>query len=114
MKKHILFFFLLLYLEAHQNSRVTQKDLEIEFKVSHPTINEIITRLENKNFITTKVIKEGGKQQKIISLDFLGNQALDNRKKTGFMMIMLLRILFFDEEKEKLLELLKRLYKILT
>lgn len=62
MKKHILFFFLLLYLEAHQNSRVTQKDLEIEFKVSHPTINEIITRLENKNFITTKVIKEGGKQ----------------------------------------------------
>lgn len=48
MKKHILFFFLLLYLEAHQNSRVTQKDLEIEFKVSHPIKKGIITRLENK------------------------------------------------------------------
>lgn len=100
MKKHILFFFLLLYLEAHQNSQVTQKDLEIEFKVSHPIKKGIITRLENKNFITTKVIKEGGKQQKIISLDFLGNQALDNRKKTGFIMIMLLRILFQMRKKK--------------
>ncbi|MCR4742007.1 MAG: MarR family transcriptional regulator [Treponema sp.] len=106
-------FRVLLFLEAHQNSRVTQKDLELEFKVSHPTINGIINRLENKNFITTQMIKESGKQQKIISLEISGHEALKNMRENRIHDNNAFEENFSEEEKEELLKLLQRLYKIL-
>lgn len=106
-------FRVLLYLEDHPDSDVTQKELETVFKVSHPTINGILSRLESKNCIFTKVVIKAGKQQKHIFLTTQGNMALKNMKDNRIHDEKMFETSFTDQEKKELEELLKRLYQIL-
>ncbi|MCR4735052.1 MAG: MarR family transcriptional regulator [Treponema sp.] len=107
-------FRVLIYLQDHKNKIVTQKELEVDFKVSHPTINGIISRLENNNFIETKIIKEAGKQQKQIFLTQKSSSALINMNKNQIHDDKMLSEEFTPEEMTKLLDYLKRLYKAIS
>ena len=106
-------FRVLVYLEEHSDKIVTQKELETIFKVSHPTINGIINRLEAKNFIETKMIKEAGKQQKQIFFAQKGQDALKNMKTNRINDDKTIDSNFTDEEKEQFTEYLERLFKSL-
>ena len=46
------------FIYRKENFTTTQKDLEIFLDVSHPTINGILKRLEEKKFITTEMTKK--------------------------------------------------------
>lgn len=107
-------FRVLIYLKNHKSKIVTQKELEVDFKVSHPTINGIIRRLENRNFIETKIIKEAGKQQKQIFLKQKGSSALINMNENQINDDKMLSEEFTPKEMSKLLDHLKRLYKVIS
>lgn len=64
------------YLKMHPNSDVTQREMEKFFKVSHPAVNGILKRLEEKGFISTQLISSG-KTQKIVRLQEKGIQAVE-------------------------------------
>jgi len=106
-------FKVLIYLDDHKDKIVTQKELEVDFKVSHPTINGIISRLENNSFIETKMIKEAGKQQKQIFLTEKGSATLLNMKENKLHDDIMLKKKFTPEEINQFFEYLKRLYNAL-
>ncbi len=58
-------FQVLLFLSEHKNMIVTQKMLETEFNVSHPTINGILKRMEENGFIKTQFVQEAKKQKQV-------------------------------------------------
>lgn len=62
-------FQVLLFLREHSNIIVTQKMLEVEFNVSHPTINGILKRMEENGFIKTQFVQEAKKQKQVFLTD---------------------------------------------
>lgn len=69
-------FRFLVYLKIHPDSQVTQREMEKFFKVSHPAVNGVLKRLEEKGFISTELITNG-KTQKIVHLEKKGNEAVE-------------------------------------
>ncbi|WP_028975304.1 MarR family winged helix-turn-helix transcriptional regulator [Spirochaeta cellobiosiphila] len=57
----------LYYLHEHAHEKVTQKDLQVHFEISHPTATGIIKRLEQKGYVSSKV-DTCDKRSKIIEL----------------------------------------------
>ncbi|MBP5601939.1 MAG: MarR family transcriptional regulator [Treponema sp.] len=68
------------YLKMHQETQVTQREMEKFFKVSHPAVNGVLKRLEEKGFVSTELINEG-KTQKIVHLEQKGLSAVENMDK---------------------------------
>jgi len=68
-------FRILVFLLMNEGRTVTQREMETEFKVSHPTICGILKRMEEKEFLTTEIVKEG-KQQKYVYITEKGRAAL--------------------------------------
>lgn len=66
---------LLIYLFEHQENSVTQKELEIKFTISHPTIRSIVKRLVEKDLVVT-MVAERDKRQIILSLSKLGREMI--------------------------------------
>lgn len=67
---------LLIYLFEHQENNVSQKELEIKFTISHPTIRSIVKRLVEQNLIVTTVAKKD-KRQIILSLSETGRKIIE-------------------------------------
>ncbi len=106
-------FRILVYLLLHPDSVVTQRELEIEFKVSHPTINGILKRMDEKELISTTIIKET-KQQKQVFITEKGKAAMDNMKSEMAKDDAAILELFSEEELEKFGDYLKRLFNFLN
>lgn len=68
-------FRILVYLTCHQDRTVTQREMELAFKVSHPTITGILRRMESNGFISTKLV-QSSKMQKEVFLSDKGREAL--------------------------------------
>lgn len=68
------------YLNMHPNTQITQREMEKFFKVSHPAVNGVLKRLEEKGFISTELINEG-KTQKIVHLEEKGREAVEMMDK---------------------------------
>ena len=68
------------YLKLHPDSQVTQRDMEKFFKVSHPAVNGVLKRLEEKGFISTELVTNG-KTQKIVHLEKRGIEAIEMMDK---------------------------------
>lgn len=68
-------FRVLIHLTENQNRAVTQKEMELLFRVSHPTITGILKRMEEKELITTEITKKG-KTQKLVFITEKGKEAL--------------------------------------
>ena len=103
----------LVYLIENQGKEVTQRQMEKFFQISHPTITGILKRMEEKNFITTKLVKEGI-QQKYVYITEEGKSALEkmdaHRKNDDESM----RKLFSDEELKELKDYLTRILNYLS
>ncbi len=100
----------LVYLVNHEDSIVTQRDLETGLRLKNPTITGILNRLEEKDLITreqnlndkrSKIIKMTEKSRKLLKEGYMYIKQLDNQMFKGFS----------EKEKEKLS---KMLYKILN
>jgi len=101
-------FRVLMFLEHHKDTKVTQRLLEKEFGVSHPTINGIIKRLELKKYINCKFIQES-KLQKYIFLTEEGQKALNAMKQSRIDDESVLSTKFTKEEKENFKNYLERI-----
>lgn len=97
----------LVYLKHHENSTVTQRDLEAGLGLKNPTITGILNRLENKNLITretnsndrrSKIIKITDKSKSVIEKTYIHIEELESEIVKGFS----------DEEKEELAILLDK------
>lgn len=100
----------LIYLSEHSEKTVTQRELELSFNVSHPAISGILSRMEEKGFIKTEIIKENGKQQRQIFMTRKGKSTVekmdDNRKNVD----VALEKLFTAGELELFRDFLQRVF----
>lgn len=106
-------FRVLAYLYDHSDRQVTQRELELDFKVSHPTITGILKRMEEKEFITTEILKSGIKQ-KIVRLTDKGTLALNHIREHIAADDEKIISLFTPEELNNLEDYLTRIYDYLS
>ena len=59
----------LIYLYKNKDNVVNQRDIERKFALTNPTVNGILNRLENKNFIKRVVSDIDARNRKIILTD---------------------------------------------
>lgn len=101
---------LLMYLEARGGGPVSQRDIEQYLNVTHTTAKGLLQRLEEKGFVRTAFDSSDGR----VKNAYVTEKALQCREElskhidaiTGQMMTGLT-----PDEKEQLLELLKRVYR---
>ncbi len=101
-------FRIIIYIAEHNKKNVTQKELETEFKVSHPTIVGLIKRLEEKEFVITKTVQEA-RQQKYIKLTQKGKKALRHMEENQTHDKELLHTCFNEKELKNFTEYMERL-----
>ena len=99
---------IIIYIAEHNKQNITQKELETEFKVSHPTIVGLIKRLEEKEFVITKTVQEA-RQQKYIKLTQKGKKALRNMEENQTHDKELLHTCFNEKELTNFTEYMERL-----
>jgi len=104
----------LIYLTEHSDSQVTQRQLEKEFNVSHPTINGILSRMEEKELITSRIIQENGRMQKIISITAKGTVTLNKIKTSRDNDDQKMLDLFTEEELVQLKNYMNRIIGFLN
>lgn len=93
-----------------KNKKVTQKEIEMHFKISHPTTVGIIKRLEKKNFIKTATAKED-KRQKIITVLNISEDTYNKIKDVKKKIDREICVGFSKEETDELKKLLQRVYE---
>jgi MarR family transcriptional regulator, repressor for mepA len=54
------------FLHRHQDQDICQRDLEVEFCLSHPTMSSILKRMEKKELIATTPLVKDKRYKKII------------------------------------------------
>lgn len=54
------------YLSMHKGDEICQKDLEIGLGLTHPTLNSILSRLEDKELIQTEPLSSDRRYKKIV------------------------------------------------
>lgn len=100
---------ILVYLQHHKDSIITQKDLEIGLRLKNPTVTGILNRLEEKELINRKK-HPNDKRAKIISMTekskLIMEEAYIDMKEMDLYIVE-----DFSEEEKK--ELFRLLYKIL-
>ncbi len=100
----------ILHLYSHMEETVTQKDLEDYFEVSHPTINGILKRLEEKKFITTE-LSVNRRLTKIVRITEDGIRECEKSKDGRITHEAMLSKYLQPGEKETLISLLQKVYK---
>lgn len=95
------------YLKAYDGKMITQKDLEIAFDVSHPTISRMLKEMEANHFINT-YMNPDNRKMKIIEYDKAKYAESDNHRNA---VEAKLTQGFTPEEKAQLMEYLERIYK---
>ena len=99
------------FIYRKENFTTTQKDLEIFLDVSHPTINGILKRLEEKKFITTEMTKKDGHLSKTVRLTKKGENVLIESEKEKNLHEEALSAYLTKDEQNKLIELLLKVQK---
>ena len=99
--------------EKKSSGKITQRDLEIFLKVSHPTINGLLKRLEEKGFVSTVTVKEG-RAQKYVSITQSGRDSLKIMKKSKNKDDVELKKLFTDDELKAFSDYLQRIVNYLA
>lgn len=100
---------ILIYLQHHKDSIITQKDLEIGLRLKNPTVTGILNRLEEKELINRKK-HPSDKRAKIITMTekskIIMKEAYINMKEMYSSIVE-----GFSESEKK--ELFRLLYKVL-
>lgn len=105
-------FRILAYLLLHSETIVTQRELELEFKVSHPTISGILKRMEKNELVTTKILLTEKRKQVFVTQK--GKEAMDKMKEFMNQDHALLDSVFSEEELEQFGEYLTRMLNLLS
>lgn len=100
----------LLFLGEAKNKSLTQKELEVLTQVSHPTINGIVTRLENNGFVTTEISKSG-RLSKTVKLTKRAIKILDIFSSSRNIVEVLLNKNLTEKETITLKQLLDKVFK---
>jgi Transcriptional regulators len=95
------------YLKSNQDKPMTQKDLEVAFHVSHPTISKMLKEMEKNAFIHTYFSAEN-KKMKIIEFDKSKLVEADEHRNS---VEKILTQGFTAEERKQLFSYLERVYK---
>ena len=93
-----------------RGGETTQKEIEKFFRVSHPTVAGLISRMEKKGFLETRVNPEDRRGRLVGTTkkaDQFRDVSIQNRKDTEKM----LRAHLSDEELSELKRMLKIIYK---
>ncbi len=98
------------YLHENEDKLVTQKELEEQLHVSHPTIVGILKRLEKKGLIRT-FLNPNKKTMKIVTLTEYEAELFKNLSRGAKEFENKLLAGFTDDEKSRLEEFLIRLHK---
>lgn len=98
------------YLHDNKDKLVTQKELEEELQVSHPTVVGILKRLEKKGLIQT-FLNPNKKTMKIVTLIEYEAELFKNINKEKEKFENKLLTGFTDDEKAQLEEFLIRLHR---
>jgi len=98
------------YLHDNKDKLVTQKELEEELQVSHPTVVGILQRLEKKGLIKT-FLNPNKKTMKIVTLIEYEAELFKNINKEKEEFENKLLAGFTDDEKVQLEEFLIRLHR---
>jgi DNA-binding MarR family transcriptional regulator len=96
------------FIFTQSQKKTTQKELEDFCNVSHPTINGILKRLEEKGFIET-TITVNGRLSKEVFLTDKGTALLHETKKSKHLAEKTLMKDFTKQEIDMLKEMLKRI-----
>ncbi|WP_318678050.1 hypothetical protein [Treponema sp.] len=80
-------------------------------EVSHPTINGILKRLEEKKFITTEMTKKGRTPFKTVQFSKKGENILIESEKKKNLHEQALSAYLTKDERNKLIELLLKVHK---
>ena len=95
------------YLKDNQTKITTQKDLEVAFHVSHPTISRMLKEMEKNAFIHTYLSPEN-KKMKIIEFEKSKLKEADEHRDS---VEKILTQGFTVKEREQLFDYLERIYK---
>ena len=98
------------YLHDNKDKLVTQKELEVELQVSHPTVVGLLKRLEKKGLIQT-FLNPNKKTMKIVTLIEYEAELFKNINKEKEKFENKLLTGFTDAEKVQLEEFLIRLHR---
>lgn len=101
----------LIFLAHQKNCETTQKELETFLDVSHPTINGILHRMEDKGFITTNITKKDGHLSKTVSITEAGKKVLRETDKGKAVHEKMLSSYLTKDERETLIDLLTKVRK---
>jgi DNA-binding MarR family transcriptional regulator len=97
----------LFYICTQPEKTTTQKDLEVFLNVSHPTINGILRRLEDKNFITTSFTSSSHHCKQVVATEE-GETILMKSGKSKVEMEKILTKGISAQEKKLFVNFLKR------
>ncbi len=106
-------FKILIYIKEHPDKLITQKELEKVFKVSHATINGILTRLEEKGFVSTSLVRDGI-QQKQVFMTEKGNDAYEKMEIPRTADDIALEKLFTKKELNQFRDYLLRVFEYVS
>lgn len=97
------------FLHSKPGKTATQKEMEIFFEVSHPTISGILKRMEQKGLISSKLLHEG-RTSKQVTLSAKGekNYLLAEQQKASSRKILLKG--FTKAETDQVEDMLRRIY----
>lgn len=99
---------ILWYLETHQHKMITQKNLEIIFSVSHPTISRMVKELEKRHFIYTYFHLDD-KRMKVVVLNYEYRESVFEKPKQAFEEVLLKG--FTQEGEQQLKNYLSKIYQ---
>ena len=102
-------FEILLYLCFKKDEEINQRDLENNFKLSNPTINGILNRLEYKGFIIREMSSKDARCKNIKVTDEAYNLYKQMKKKKKNMEKDLTEGIT-KEEKETFINIIKKMY----
>lgn len=95
---------------AFRKGQTTQKEIELHLHVSHPTVVGIVSRLEEKGYLTCFQDTED-KRNKVVCLTkqsaAIGDELKESRRKNEAMLLAS----FSEEEVKELRRLLQMLYQ---
>ena len=99
----------LIYLEQHEDEKVTQKMLSEEFKVKHSTMAGILQRMLERELITITVDEYNKKYKNITKTEKANKIRTEMKKYRDYTESVVLKD-FSEKEKELLSNLLDRVY----
>lgn len=96
----------LIYIYKNKEKEIYQKDIEINFKLKNPTVTGLLTRLENKGFVSRIKGKDDARYKRIVLTEKSIKFAEDMKNSSKEILNKLTRNISEDELNlmEKILE----------